>query len=67
MSTEPQAAAVGAWSRRDVPGVGRKLASGEAGALLVLLMVAAIWTFFQFQNNRFLSPGNLTISMYCQC
>jgi D-xylose transport system permease protein len=40
--------------------VGRKLAQGEAGPLLVLLMVAAIWTFFQFQNDRFLSPGNLT-------
>jgi D-xylose transport system permease protein len=40
--------------------VGRKLAQGEAGPLLVLLMVAVIWTFFQFQNDRFLSPGNLT-------
>ncbi len=40
--------------------VGRKLAQGEAGTLLVLLMVAAIWTFFQSQNDRFLSPGNLT-------
>jgi D-xylose transport system permease protein len=40
--------------------VGRRLAQGEAGTLLVLLMVAVIWTFFQFQNDRFLSPGNLT-------
>jgi D-xylose transport system permease protein len=40
--------------------VGRKLAQGEAGPLLVLMMVAVIWTFFQFQNDRFLSPGNLT-------
>jgi D-xylose transport system permease protein len=40
--------------------LGRKLSQGEAGTLLVLLMVAAIWTFFQFQNDRFLSPGNLT-------
>jgi D-xylose transport system permease protein len=47
-------------------GLGRKLASGEAGALLVLLMVAAIWTFFQFQNSRFLSPGNLTNLMLQQ-
>jgi D-xylose transport system permease protein len=46
--------------------LGRKLASGEAGTLLVLLMVAAIWTFFQFQNNRFLSPGNLTNLMLQQ-
>jgi len=40
--------------------VGRKLAQGEAGPLLVILMLAVIWTFFQFQNERFLSPGNLT-------
>lgn len=40
--------------------LGRRLASGEAGPLLVLLMVAVIWTFFQFQNDRFLSAGNLT-------
>lgn len=46
--------------------VGRKLAQGEAGTLLVLLMVAAIWTFFQFQNHRFLSPGNLTNLMLQQ-
>lgn len=46
--------------------VGRKLAQGEAGPLLVLLMVAAIWTFFQFQNGRFLSPGNLTNLMLQQ-
>jgi D-xylose transport system permease protein len=46
--------------------VGRKLAQGEAGPLLVLLMVAAIWTFFQFQNDRFLSPGNLTNLMLQQ-
>jgi D-xylose transport system permease protein len=47
-------------------GVGRKLAAGEAGALLVLLMVGAIWTFFQLQNDRFLSPGNLTNLMLQQ-
>jgi D-xylose transport system permease protein len=47
-------------------GVGRKLAQGEAGPLLVLLMVAAIWTFFQLQNSRFLSPGNLTNLMLQQ-
>ena len=46
--------------------VGRKLSQGEAGTLLVLLMVGAIWTFFQFQNNRFLSPGNLTNLMLQQ-
>lgn len=46
--------------------VGTKLAHGEAGPLLVLLMVGAIWTFFQFQNERFLSPGNLTNLMLQQ-
>ena len=46
--------------------VGRKLAQGEAGPLLVLLMVGAIWTFFQLQNGRFLSPGNLTNLMLQQ-
>jgi D-xylose transport system permease protein len=46
--------------------VGRRLAQGEAGPLLVMLMVAAIWTFFQFQNDRFLSPGNLTNLMLQQ-
>jgi D-xylose transport system permease protein len=49
-----------------IRGVGRKLAQGEAGPLLVLLMVAVIWTFFQFQNDRFLSPGNLTNLMLQQ-
>ena len=46
--------------------LGRKLAQGEAGTLLVLLMVGAIWTFFQFQNPRFLSPINLTNLMLQQ-
>ena len=46
--------------------LGRKLAEGEAGALLVILMVGAIWTFFQFQNDRFLSPINLTNLMLQQ-
>jgi D-xylose transport system permease protein len=46
--------------------VGRKLAQGEAGPLLVILMVGAIWTFFQFQNDRFLSAGNLTNLMLQQ-
>lgn len=46
--------------------LGRKLAQGEAGTLLVLIMVAVIWTFFQFQNPRFLSPGNLTNLMLQQ-
>jgi len=46
--------------------VGRKLAQGEAGPLLVLMMVGVIWTFFQFQNDRFLSPGNLTNLMLQQ-
>ncbi|MDP2181689.1 MAG: sugar ABC transporter permease [Actinomycetota bacterium] len=46
--------------------LGRKLAQGEAGPLLVLLMVGLIWTFFQYQNPRFLSPGNLTNLMLQQ-
>ena len=40
--------------------IGRKLAQGEAGPLLILMMVAVIWAFFQYQNDRFLSSGNLT-------
>jgi len=47
-------------------GLGRRLAAGEAGILLVFLMVGAIWTFFQTQNPRFLSPGNLTNLMLQQ-
>jgi len=46
--------------------LGRRLAQGEAGPLLVLLMVSVIWAFFQFQNDRFLSPGNLTNLMLQQ-
>ncbi len=47
-------------------GVGARLAAGEAGPLLILLMLAVIWTFFQLLNNRFLSPGNLTNLMLQQ-
>jgi D-xylose transport system permease protein len=46
--------------------LGRRLSQGEAGPLLVIIMVAAIWTFFQFQNERFLSPVNLTNLMLQQ-
>jgi D-xylose transport system permease protein len=46
--------------REMIRDLGRRLAQGEAGSLLVLLMVAAIWIFFQTQSNRFLSAGNLT-------
>jgi D-xylose transport system permease protein len=46
--------------------VARRLARGEAGPLLVILMVGAIWTFFQFETPRFLSPGNLTNLMLQQ-
>jgi D-xylose transport system permease protein len=46
--------------------LGRKLAQGEAGTLLVILMVGVIWTFFQFQNDRFLSAQNLTNLMLQQ-
>ena len=64
MSAENESPARGVGSM--LRGVGRKLAQGEAGPLLVILMVAVIWTFFQFQNNRFLSPGNLTNLMLQQ-
>jgi D-xylose transport system permease protein len=36
------------------------IAEGRAGSLLVILMIAAIWIFFQVINSHFLSPGNLT-------
>jgi D-xylose transport system permease protein len=60
--TPPSARGAGGMLRD----LGKKLARGEAGPLLVLLMVAVIWTFFQFQNFRFLSPGNLTNLMLQQ-
>ncbi len=66
MSDEPQTPASVRGVGELFRGVGRKLAAGEAGALLVLLMVGAIWTFFQLQNDRFLSPGNLTNLMLQQ-
>jgi D-xylose transport system permease protein len=51
-------------SVRDVGGtlrtLGRMLTEGRAGSLLVILMIAAIWIFFQFMNANFLSAGNLT-------
>jgi D-xylose transport system permease protein len=46
--------------------LGRRMAQGEAGTLLVLVMVAVIWAFFQSQNARFLSPFNLTNLMLQQ-
>jgi D-xylose transport system permease protein len=66
MSTEPSAPAADHGIGGMIRGVGRRLAQGEAGPLLVLLMVGAIWTFFYFQNPRFLSPGNLTNLMLQQ-
>ena len=60
--TDPAARGAGGMFRT----LGNRLAQGEAGPLLVILMVAVIWTFFQFQNNRFLSPGNLTNLMLQQ-
>ena len=61
MSAERDSAPLRRRSGGDDPG-GRPQARRRArpGTLLVLLMVGAIWTFFQFQNDRFLSPGNLT-------
>jgi D-xylose transport system permease protein len=41
-------------------GLGRSLAEGRAASLLVILMIGAIWIFFQVANSNFLSPGNLT-------
>ncbi len=46
--------------------LGRRMAQGEAGTLLVILMVAVIWAFFYFENPRFLSPFNLTNLMLQQ-
>ena len=66
MSAEKAAETSGSGPVAMIRELGRKLAQGEAGPLLVILMVAAIWTFFQFQNDRFLSPGNLTNLMLQQ-
>jgi D-xylose transport system permease protein len=60
--THPSSRGIGEMIRA----LGRRLAQGEAGPLLVILMVAVIWIFFQFQNSRFLSPGNLTNLMLQQ-
>jgi D-xylose transport system permease protein len=66
MSAEPGAPSPDRSIGGMVREVGRRLAQGEAGPLLVLMMVAVIWTFFWFQNPRFLSPGNLTNLMLQQ-
>ncbi len=66
MSAERDKQASAAGFGQMVRELGRKLSQGEAGPLLVLLMVGAIWTFFYFQNPRFLSPGNLTNLMLQQ-
>jgi ABC-type xylose transport system, permease component len=36
------------------------IGEGRAGSLLVILMIAVIWIFFQIMNSNFLSPANLT-------
>jgi len=41
-------------------GLGRMIGEGRAGSLLVILMIAVIWIFFQIMNSNFLSPANLT-------
>jgi D-xylose transport system permease protein len=41
-------------------GLGRRIAEGRASLLLVIVMIAAIWIFFQAANSNFLSPGNIT-------
>jgi D-xylose transport system permease protein len=66
MSDERETTSIVRDAGEMVKDLGRRLASGEAGPLLVILMVAVIWTFFQFQNSRFLSPGNLTNLMLQQ-
>lgn len=38
----------------------RRLVQGELGNLPVILGLAAVWTYFQLENDRFLSSGNLT-------
>jgi D-xylose transport system permease protein len=38
----------------------RMVSEGRAGSLLVILMIAVIWIFFQVMNSNFLSPANLT-------
>jgi len=66
MSAEKEATSSSTGIGGSIRELGRKMAQGEAGYLLVLLMVGAIWTFFQFQNDRFLSPINLTNLMLQQ-
>jgi hypothetical protein len=46
--------------QRGRPAIMRSLAEGELVALRVLLMLAVIWAIFAIQNDRFLSPENLT-------
>lgn len=38
----------------------RRLGQGELGSLPVVLGLAAVWCYFQWENANFLSPGNLT-------
>jgi D-xylose transport system permease protein len=38
----------------------RRLTQGELGNLPVILGLALVWTYFQVENDRFLSSGNLT-------
>lgn len=38
----------------------RRVAQGDLGNLPVLLGLVAVWGYFQLQNDRFLSAGNLT-------
>ncbi|WKX73072.1 sugar ABC transporter permease [Streptomyces sp. XD-27] len=39
---------------------GRKLRSGDLGALPVIVGIAVIWAVFQWQDDAFLSPKNLS-------
>ena len=38
----------------------RRLRTGDLGALPVVIGLIVIWTYFQSQNDNFLSPGNIT-------
>ena len=69
MTHRPRRVDPGCVDRRPSPGrasggasadSGRRVTQGELGNLPVLLGLIGVWTYFQFQNHRFLSAGNLT-------
>jgi D-xylose transport system permease protein len=58
--TAPPASPVDSRPGGALRNLGRMIAEGRAGSLLVILMIAAIWIFFQFANSNFLTAANLT-------